>query len=108
MKAPGKKVGVLQVKLRREGARHDQASIEVELRLSVQSGTFHAQYEGQWYEARTKDDLADQVRQAASKTADLAWTRYLVVEYTARAYPLEGDSGRPAGRRYRTLELDED
>jgi hypothetical protein len=108
MKPPGKKVGVLRVDLQREGARHDQKSVEVELRLSVQSGTFHARYEGQWYEARTKDELADQIRQIASKTADLSWTRYLVVEYTARAYPLDGDSGRPAGGRHRTLELDED
>ena len=57
VRAPGKKVGTLSVKLERKTSRYDYASIEVELRLDVHAGTFHAEYEGAWYDARTKDEL---------------------------------------------------
>ena len=46
MRAPGKKVGKLSVRLERRTSRYDRASIEVELRLDVHDGTFHALYEG--------------------------------------------------------------
>ncbi len=79
------------------------------MRLDVQDGTFHAEYEGTWYDARTKDELSAKIRQAAQKTIDVEWTRYLVVDYEAKAWPLEGDSGRPkTNGQYDTLSIDED
>lgn len=109
MRAPGKKVGKLRVKLERKTSRYNYASIEVELRLDVHSGTFHAEYEGMWYDARTKDELSTKIRQTAQKTIDVEWTRYLVVDYEAKAWPLDGDSGRPeTGGHYETLSIDDD
>lgn len=109
MRAPGKKVGTLSVKLERAATRYTQASISVELRLDVHDGTFHAEYENTWYDAKTKNELCDKIRQAAQKTIDVEWTRYLVVDYEAKAFPLDGDSGRPeASGNYRTLAIDED
>lgn len=109
MRAPGKKVGKLSVKLERKTSRYDYASIEVELRLDVHDGTFHAEYEGAWYDARTKDELSAKIRQAAQKTINVEWTRYLVVDYEAKAWPLDGDSGRPeTSGHYETLSIDED
>jgi len=102
VRAPGKKVGKLHVKL-------DYATLEVELRLDVHDGTFHAEYEGTWYDARTKDELSAKIRQAAQKTIDVEWTRYLVVDYEAKAWPLDGDSGRPkTSGHYVTLSIDDD
>lgn len=109
MRAPGKKVGTLSVKLERKTSRYDYASIEVELRLDVHAGTFHAEYEGTWYDARTKDELAGKIRQAAQKTIDVEWARYLVVDYEAKAWPLDGDSGRPeTSGHYETLSIADD
>ena len=108
--APGKKVGKLSVKLERKTrSGYNYASLEVELRLDVRDGTFHAEYEGTWYDARTKDELSAKIRQAAQKTIDVEWVRYLVIDYTAKAYPLDGDSWRPETRgHYETLSIDED
>ena len=109
MTAPGKKVGILSVKLERKRSRYEHASIKVELRLDVHDGTFHARYEGAWYDAKTKDELTAKIRQAAQKTIDVEWTRYLVVDYEAKAWPLEGDSGRPeTSGHYETLSIEED
>lgn len=109
MRAPGKKVGTLRVRLERKNSRYDYASIEVELRLDVSAGTFHAQYDGAWHDAPTKDELSAKIRQAAQKTIDVEWSRYLVVDYTARAWPLDGDSGRPeASGRNETLSIEDD
>jgi hypothetical protein len=109
VRAPGKKVGTLSVKLERKTSRYDYASIEVELRLDVHAGTFHAEYEGAWYDARTKDELSAKIRQAAQKTIDVEWARYLVVDYEAKAWPLDGDSGRPeTSGHYEALSIDDD
>jgi hypothetical protein len=106
---PGKKVGTLRVKLERRTSRYDYASVEVELRLDVHDGTFHAEYEGTWYDARTKDELSAKIRQAVQKTIDVEWSRYLVVDYEAKAWPLDGDSGRPeTSGHYETLSIDDD
>ena len=109
MRTPGKKVGKLRVKLDRAATRYKSLSIEVDLRLDVASGKFYALYEGQLYGGSTKDELADKVREAATKTIELEWTRYLVVDYEARAWPLEGDSGRPeSSGSYESLSIDDD
>ena len=109
MRAPGKKVGTLSVKLERKTSRYDYATISVELRLDVHDGTFHAEYEGRWYDARTKDELCAKIRQAAQKTIDVEWTRYLVVDYEAKAWPLDGDSGRPeTSGSFETLSIADD
>lgn len=108
-KPPGKKVGALHVRLKRMTSIHHRATIDVELRLDVGSGTFYATYEGQQYDAQTKDALADKIREAADKTIDVEWTRYMVVGYSAKAWPLDGDSGRPNNSgSYETLGLDDD
>lgn len=108
-KTSGKKVGVLHVRLKRMTSRHYCATIDVELRLNVGSGTFYATYEGQQYDALTKDALVDKIREAADKTIDVEWTRYLVVRYSAKAWPLDGDSGRPKDSgSYSDLGLDDD
>jgi hypothetical protein len=65
MRPPGKKVGTLTVKLERKTTRYTHATVSVELRLDVHNGTFHAEYGGTWYDARTKDDLRAKIRQAA-------------------------------------------
>ncbi len=93
---PGKKVGQLHVQL-------DRNDLQVELRLSLPGGTFHAEYEGRWYDALTQGELADQIRQVA----DAAWTRYLVIGYTAKACHLDGDRGRPLGA-YQVLSIEAD
>lgn len=109
MKAPGKKVGKLSVKLDRRTSRYHYASISVDLRLDVYDGVFHAEYEGAWYSALTKDELSAKIKQAAQKTIDVEWTRYLIVDYQADAWPLDGDSGRPCSSGgYETLSLDDD
>ncbi len=109
MRAPGRKIGTLRVKLERRTSRYQYSSLEIELRLDVSSGTFCAWYEGAWYFAKTKDELSDQIRQAAQKTIDVQWTRYLIVDYEARAWPLDGDSGRPkTDGHYETLSVEED
>lgn len=109
MRAPGKKVGTLRVRLERMTSRSHHAHVEVELRLDVDRGMFHAPYEGAWYGAPTKEELLVKIRRAAEKTVDVAWTRYLVVDYRATAWPLRGDSGRPCSSgSYRELSLDED
>jgi hypothetical protein len=107
VKPPGKKVGKLVVALfRKESSCRD--SVDLELRLDVSTGTFHAAWEGQWYGAKTHDDLADQIRRVVAEEPDVTWTRYLVIDYEARSWALEGDSGRPELSRCETLSLDDD
>lgn len=60
-KHPGKKIGALEVKL------DCKKTVKVELRLEIDNGTFCARYEGTWYSAKTKDDLAEQIKTAATK-----------------------------------------
>ena len=91
---PGKKVGTLAVRLKAEAQRRNFAHVDIELRLDGR-GSFHAHYEGAWYSASTQADLEEQLRVAIEKTADVEWTRYLIVHYKAEAWPTDGDSGRP-------------
>lgn len=107
--APGKKVGDTGITLQRADPRAGRAYLTIEIRLDVDRGTFHARHDGQWYEAKTKDALIEQIRNAAQRTVDVQWQRYLVVDYEAEARPLEGDSGRPRDHgEYETLSIEED
>jgi hypothetical protein len=108
VRAPGKKVGKVAVKLDRQITRYRRAEISVELRLDS-NGVFHAKYESQWYEAATQSELTEKIRKAAERTIDLEWTRYLIVQYEATAWPEDGDTGRPESTGgYETLSLDDD
>ena len=106
----GKKIGKLEVKLDRKKTRYKFASVEVELRFEIANGTFHAQYDGNWYWAKTKDDLAEQIKAAATKSLSIDWKRYIQINYEAEGWPIEDEkSGRPAtAGRYHTYELDDD
>lgn len=110
MKHPGKKIGTLEVKLDRKKTRYKWASVNVELRFEITHGTFHAQYEGNWYSAKTKDDLAEQIKAAATKSLSIEWKRYIQISYEAQGWPIEDEkSGRPAtSGQYHTYDLDDD
>jgi hypothetical protein len=107
---PGKKIGMLEVKLDRKKTRYTWASVDVELRFEITKGTFHAQYEGNWYSAKTKDDLAEQIKVAATKALSIEWKRYIQIDYEAQGWPIEDEkSGRPAtDGRYHTYSIGED
>lgn len=107
---PGKKIGTLTVKLDRKKTRYKWASVDVELRFEMTGGMFHAQYEGNWYSAKTKDDLSEQIKTAATKALSIEWKRYIQIDYEAEGWPIEDDkSGRPAtGGQYHTFEIDHD
>ena len=109
-KPPGKKIGTLEVKLDRKKTRYKWASVDVELRFEITNGTFHAQYEGNWYSAKTKDDLAEQIKAAATKALSIEWKRYIQINYEAQGWPIEDEkSGRPAtSGQYHTYDLDDD
>lgn len=108
-KHPGKKIGTLEVKLDRKKTRYKWASVDVELRFEITNGTFHAQYEGNWYSAKTKDDLAEQIKIAATKSLSIEWKRYIQISYEAQGWPIEDEkSGRPAtSGQYHTYNLDD-
>lgn len=84
MRGDGKKIGQLEIVLDRQKTRYRKASISVDLRIR-QDGTFVADYEGHRYTSQTQDDLRAQLKVAATKTLDVEWKRYLVVQYEARA-----------------------
>jgi hypothetical protein len=109
-KHPGKKIGTLEVKLDRKKTRYKWASVNVELRFEITNGTFHAQFEGNWYSAKTKDDLAEQIKIAATKSLSIEWKRYIQISYEAQGWPIEDEkSGRPAtSGQYHTYDLDDD
>jgi hypothetical protein len=110
MKHPGKKIGVLEIKLDRKKTRYTWAKVEVELRFEITAGTFHAQYEGNWYAAKTKDELAAQIKTAATKSLSIEWKRYLQIDYKARGWPIEdAKSGRPScSGNYQSYDIDDD
>ena len=107
---PGKKIGTLEVKLDRMKTRYKRASVDVELRFKMTDGTFWAQWEGNWYSAKTQDDLAAQIKTAATKALSIEWKRYIQIDYEAKGWPIEDEtSGRPATNgQYHTYELDDD
>ncbi|HSX22398.1 MAG TPA: hypothetical protein VLE97_06435 [Gaiellaceae bacterium] len=107
---PGKKIGTLKVTLDRKKTRYKWASVDVELRFEMKRGTFHAQYEGNWYEAKTQDELSDQIKAAATKALSIEWKRYIQIDYEAEGHPIEDPkSGRPAiSGTYHTFEINED
>lgn len=107
---PGRKIGTLAIKLDRKKNRYTWAKVEVELRFEITSGTFYAVYEGNWYEAKTKDDLSEQIKAAATKAMSIEWKRYILIDYEAEGHPLDDEkSGRPAtSGTYHTFEIDHD
>ena len=109
-KSPGKKIGTLEVKLDRKKTRYKWASIDVELRFEIATGTFHAQYEGNWHAAKTKDDLSEKIKVAATKSLSIEWKRYIQIDYEAKGWPIEDEKGRrPAtSGQYHTYDLDDD
>jgi hypothetical protein len=109
-KSPGKKIGKLEIKLDRKKTRYTWASVTVELRFEITTGTFHAQYEGNWYSAKTKDDLSAQIKALATKTLSIEWKRYIQISYEAQGWPIEdAKSGRPeTSGRYHTYAIDDD
>lgn len=106
----GKKIGKLEVKLDRKKTRYTWASVEVELRFEITNGWFYAQWEGNWLSAKTKDELAEQIKIAATKSLSIEWKRYIQISYEAQGWPIEDvKSGRPAmAGRYHTYGLDDD
>lgn len=110
MKLPGKKIGKLEVKLDRKKTRYTWAFVEVELRFEITNGWFYAQWEGNWLSAKTKDELAEQIKVAATKSLSIEWKRYIQISYEAQGWPIEdAKSGRPAtSGRYHTYDLDDE
>ncbi len=90
---PGRKIGKLRVTLDRQVSRYKRASTTVELRID-DTGLFWAEHDGEWYKAYTQAELEAQLKKAIDKTINLEWTRYIVVDYSANAWPLN-DAGRP-------------
>lgn len=109
-KNPGKKIGKLEVELDRKKTRYKHVTIDVELRFDVATGIFHAQYEGGWYSADTKAALAEQIKVVATKALSIEWRRYLQIDYSVKAWPIEdARRGRPASSgRYCQFDLGED
>ena len=109
-KAPGKKLGTLEVKLDRKKTRYRWATVNVELRFEIGNGTFYAQWEGNWYSAKTKDELAEQIKVAATKSLSIEWKRYIEVSYVAEGWPIADEkSGRPTRQgQYHSFDIDED
>lgn len=107
---PGKKIGTLEIKLDRKKTRYKHATVDVELRFEIARGLFHAQYEGHWYSAKTKDDLSAQIKAAATKSLSIDWKRYIQISYEAKGWPIEDEAtGRPAfSGQYHNYELDDD
>jgi len=107
---PGKKIGILTVKLDRKKTRYKWASVDVELRFEMANGTFHAIYEGNLYAAKTKDDLSAQIKAAATKALSITWKRYIQIDYEAEGHPIDDEkSGRTAiNGQYHTFEIDHD
>ena len=107
---PGKKIGVLEVKLDRKKTRYQRAVVKVELRFDISRGMFWAQYEGNWYDADTKDGLSEKIKIAATKALSIEWKRYIQISYEAQGWPIEDEkSGRPASSgQYHTYDLDDD
>lgn len=96
---PGKKLGMLEVQLDRKKDRYTHVTVDVELRFEISNGTFHAQYEGNWFHSKTKDDLAAQIKAIATKTLSVEWKRYIEIDYAAKGWPIEDPkSGRPANQ----------
>jgi len=106
----GKKIGTLTVTLDRKKTRYKWASVDVELRFDLKSGKFHAQWEGNWYSAATKDELTAHIKAAATKTLAIEWKRYIQIAYEAKGWPIEDPkSGRPAtSGNYHEFEIDDD
>lgn len=93
----GKKIGNLTVRLDRKTSQHTWASVDVELRFDIHTGTFYAQWDGAWYKADTKDALSNQIKIAATKAFSIVWRRYIQIDYEAEARPIEDPkSGRHA------------
>ena len=107
---PGKKIGVLEVKLDRKKTRYQRAAVEVELRFDITKGLFHAQWEGNWYDADTKDGLSEKIKVAATKALSIEWKRYIQIDYEAEGWPIVDEkTGRPANDgTYHTFEIDHD
>ena len=110
MSQRGKKIGVLTVKLDRKKSRYQQVSVDVDLRFDITNGTFWASYEGRWYDADTKDGLAEKIKVAATKALSVEWRRYIQVSYEAEGFPIADEkSGRPAmSGTYHTFQIDHD
>ena len=106
----GKKIGTLEVMLDRKKTRYKWATVEVELRFEIHNGQFYAQYEGNWYLATTKAELAAKIKIAATKSLSLEWKRYLQVDYSASAHPIaDPKTGRPRqSGQYHRFEIDDD
>ena len=108
--SPGKKIGKLIVTLDRKKTRHKWASLDIELRFDISTGTFWSQFEGNWYHADTKAGLAEQIKTAATKTLSIEWKRYIQISYEAKAWPIEDEkSGRPAtDGRFHEFDIEDD
>jgi hypothetical protein len=106
----GKKIGKLEIKLDRKKTHYKWASVEVELRFDLESGKFHAQWEGYWYSADTKDELTARIKVAATKSLAIEWKRYIQIAYEAQGWPIADEkSGRPElSGRYQTYKIDSD
>ena len=98
-----KKFGTITVTLLRKVGRYTNASFSCDLRLD-EKGWFYAAHDGRWYKAQTQDALREELRAAVEVTADVEWTRYLVVRYKATARPV-GSSGWGS---YKTLDIEDD
>ena len=106
----GKKIGTLKVSLDRKKTRYKWASVDVELRFDLHTGTFWSQYEGNWYSADTKDALASQIKDVATKALSIEWKRYIQIDYEAQGWPIEDPkSGRPeSSGSYHNFAIDGD
>lgn len=109
----GKKIGKLVVRLDRvlEKTRwsgsNRHAEFQVDLRFDLSRGDFHAQHEGKWYSAATKADLEAQIKKAVERTIEIEWDRYLVVDYSATAKPLDA-RGLPSTSTSNAFGIDAD
>lgn len=83
----GKKIGMITVPLK--NPVRNRHSTELELRCDTRTGVFAVELEGRWYTDKDLEALRKKLSEAISLTAEIEWTRYIVVHYDARVRDVE-------------------
>lgn len=67
--------------------------IVVDLRFDTHTGLFHSKFEGEWFSAKTQDELKDKIKKVADVKVDLVWKRYITISYHAEVMRPGGHGG---------------
>jgi hypothetical protein len=83
-KPPGRKAGELTVSLDIHGLNR---RARFPLRFDLEKGDFIAIHGDRMFVSKTRKALEDHMRKVAEETVNLAWKRYIAIEYVARVPP---------------------